>query len=116
MTAQPDRGSELKARQLGADDYITKPVDFDILEMIINARLAGVARNEIWPTLVSLSDREAQLLTWVARGKTSVEIGEMLNMPKRTVEFHLDAARTKLGASTRTEAAFKAAIGRLIKP
>jgi response regulator RpfG family c-di-GMP phosphodiesterase len=31
LTAQPDRESELKARQLGAGDYIAKPVDFDIL-------------------------------------------------------------------------------------
>jgi DNA-binding CsgD family transcriptional regulator len=40
----------------------------------------------------------------------------MLDMPKRTVDFHLDNARAKLGASTRIEAAVKAAMGRLIKP
>lgn len=116
LTALADRDSELRGRQLGADDYITKPVDFDIVETIINARLAGVARNEIWPTLVNLNDREAEALTWVARGKTSAQVSEMLDMSKRTVEFHLENARAKLGASTRTEAAFKAAIGGLIKP
>jgi len=56
------------------------------------------------------------MLTWVARGRTSAQIAEMLDMPKRTVEFHLDSARTKLGASNRTEAALKATLGRLIKP
>jgi DNA-binding NarL/FixJ family response regulator len=116
LTALADRDNELRGRDLGADDYITKPVDFDILETIINARLAGVARNEIWPTLVNLNAREAETLTWVARGKTSAQIAEMLEMPKRTVEFHLDNARAKLRASTRTEAALKATMGRLIKP
>jgi DNA-binding NarL/FixJ family response regulator len=116
LTALADRDNELRGRKLGADDFITKPIDFDILETIINPRLAGVARNEIWPRLVNLNDREAEVLTWVARGKTSVQIAEMLDLTKRTVEFNLDNARAKLRASTRTEAAVKAAMGRLIKP
>ena len=37
-------------------------------------------------------------------------------MTKRTVDFHTDNARVKLGAETRTEAAIKAACGRLIEP
>jgi DNA-binding response OmpR family regulator len=44
LTALTDRDNELKGRQLGADDYVTKPIDFDVLTMIINARLGGVAR------------------------------------------------------------------------
>jgi DNA-binding response OmpR family regulator len=35
LTALTDRDVELKARQLGADDFVTKPVDFDLLEAII---------------------------------------------------------------------------------
>ena len=49
LTALTDRDSELKGRQLGADDYVTKPIDFDVLATIITARLAGVARTELWP-------------------------------------------------------------------
>ena len=40
LTALTDRNNELKGRQLGADDYVTKPIDFDVLETIIMARLA----------------------------------------------------------------------------
>jgi len=116
LTALTDRYHQLRSRSLGADDYVTKPIDFDILETIINARLAaGVARNVIWLKSVNLNDREAEVLTWAARGKTSAQIGDTLDMPKRTVDFHLDNARNKLGAATRTEAVFKAAWGRLIK-
>jgi DNA-binding NarL/FixJ family response regulator len=116
LTALSDRDDELRGRQLGADDYITKPIDFDILESIINARLAGVARNEIWPKLTNLNDREAEILTWAARGKTSAQIAEVLGLAKRTIDFHLDNARLKLGARTRTEAVVKAAFGKFIKP
>src|SRR5581483_4127805 len=104
LTALADRDSELKGRRLGADDYVTKPIDFDLLATIITARLAGVARTELWPKAVGLNDREVECLTWAARGKTSTEIAQILDLTKRTVDFHIDNARGKLGATTRTEA------------
>jgi DNA-binding response OmpR family regulator len=116
LTALTDRDNELKGRQLGADDYVTKPIDFDLLDAIIKARLAGVARNKVWPKLIDLNDREVETLTWAARGKTSSEIAQILGLSKRTVDFHIDNAREKLGAATRVEAAIKAATGRLIEP
>jgi DNA-binding NarL/FixJ family response regulator len=116
LTALSDRENELRGRQLGADDYVTKPIDFDVLATIITARLAGVARMELWPKLVDLNDREVEALTWVARGKTSAEIAQILGLSKRTVDFHVDNARSKLGAVTRTQAVMKAADGGLIEP
>src|SRR5246500_247104 len=116
LTALSDREDELKGRQLGADDYVTKPIDFDVLGAIIAARLARVARADLWPKLIDLNDREVETLTWVARGKTSAEIAQILGLTKRTVDFHTDNARGKLGAATRTEAAIKAASGKLIEP
>jgi CheY-like chemotaxis protein len=82
LTALADRDNELKGRRLGADDYVTKPIDFDVLATIINARLAGVARTKLRPKLVKLNDREIQALTWVARGKTSAEIARKLDLVK----------------------------------
>ncbi|HLN10619.1 MAG TPA: response regulator transcription factor [Xanthobacteraceae bacterium] len=116
LTALSDRDNELKGRGLGADDYVTKPVDFDVLFAIISARLARVARSEIWPKSVHLNDRESETLTWAARGKTSAEIARILSLSKRTVDFHLDNARHKLGVATRIQAAIKAASGHLIDP
>jgi DNA-binding response OmpR family regulator len=116
LTALTDRDNELKGRQLGADDYVTKPIDFELLAIIITARLAGVARTGVWPKTVGLNDREVEVLTWVARGKTSAEIAQIIGLTKRTVDFHIDNARGKLGAATRTEAVIKATTGRLIEP
>jgi DNA-binding NarL/FixJ family response regulator len=116
LTALTDRDNELKGRQLGADDYVTKPIDFELLATIITARLAGVARLGLRPAAAPLNEREVEVLTWAARGKTSAEIAKILDLTKRTVDFHIDNARGKLGAATRTEAVLKAATGRLIEP
>jgi DNA-binding response OmpR family regulator len=116
LTALTDRENELKGRQLGADDYVRKPVDFDVLVAIVNMRLARALRNETWPNPVGLSEREVETLTWAARGKTSAEIARILDLTKRTVDFHIDNARIKLGVATRIQAAIKATSFRLITP
>jgi DNA-binding response OmpR family regulator len=116
LTALADRDNEIRGRQLGADDYVTKPVEFEVLAAVINARLKRVARSSVWPLQIDLGDRERETLTWAARGKTFAEIGEILGLSRRTVEFHLDNARKKLGVPTRTQALIKAAIGELIDP
>ena len=116
LTAMSDRNNELKGRKLGADDYVTKPIDFDLLNEIIAARLRHIARSEVWAQHANLNDREIETLTWSARGKTSNEIAEILGLSKRTVDFHIESAVRKLGVATRIEAAVKAASGRLIKP
>jgi DNA-binding response OmpR family regulator len=116
LTALADRESNLKGRHLGADDYVVKPIDFEILATVIMARFAGVARSEIWPKAVGLTAREVETLTWAARGKTSKEIAGIVGLTKRTVDFHIDNARVKLGTMTRIETVIKAMSGRLIEP
>lgn len=116
LTALIDREIQLKGRQLGADDFVTKPIDFDVLSLIIKARLARVARNDIWSQAIVLTEREIDTLTWSARGKTSSEIAMIIGLTKRTVDFHIENARRKLDVATRTEAVVKAASGGLIDP
>ena len=67
------------------------------------------------PRRVTLSDRQIETLTWAARGKTSAEIARIVGLTKRTVDFHLDNARHKLGAATRLETVIKALTRKLIK-
>jgi LuxR family quorum sensing-dependent transcriptional regulator len=52
----------------------------------------------------TLTDRERDVLAWVAEGKSSWEIGEILGVTERTVNFHADQARKKLDAVTRPHA------------
>jgi DNA-binding response OmpR family regulator len=114
LTALSDRDTELRGRQLGADDYVAKPIDFDVLDAILTARLAGVARMQVWRRDVELTDRETESLTWSARGKTSDEIAQILGLSRRTIDFHLDNARAKLGVATRIEAVATAVAANLI--
>ena len=86
------------------------------LAFIVEARLAGVARSKMLPKIAKLNKREIEVLTWVSRGKKSLEIARKLRLSKRTVDFHIDNARIKLRAATRTEAAIKAAASGLIEP
>jgi LuxR family quorum sensing-dependent transcriptional regulator len=63
----------------------------------------------------TLSAREIEVLTWVARGKSAWEIGEILHITKRTVDEHVRAAARKLGAVNRTQAVALAIRDRIIE-
>ena len=115
LTAMAQRESELRGRSLGADDYVTKPVDFEILISIVQTRLAKRVRPRAALPPVHLSEREVEVLAWSARGKTSGEIATILGLSKRTVDFHIDNARQKLGVATRIEAVVKASSAGIIK-
>jgi LuxR family quorum sensing-dependent transcriptional regulator len=55
------------------------------------------------------------VLTWVARGKTASEIGEILGITKRTVDEHVQTAVRKLGAANRTQAVVRALVHKIIE-
>lgn len=50
----------------------------------------------------TLSEREREILRWVAIGKTSLDIADILSLSMSTVNFHVENARRKLGTSTRS--------------
>ncbi|MGH7843641.1 MAG: helix-turn-helix transcriptional regulator [Candidatus Binatia bacterium] len=51
-----------------------------------------------------LTKREAEVLYWVAQGKTNVEIGTILSTRPKTVEKHLERVYQKMGVENRTAA------------
>jgi DNA-binding CsgD family transcriptional regulator len=51
-----------------------------------------------------LTRKEIECLTWCKEGKTNWEIGEILVISEKTVEFHLRNATRKLGATNRISA------------
>jgi LuxR family transcriptional activator of conjugal transfer of Ti plasmids len=47
-----------------------------------------------------LTQRERQCLAWTAQGKTVADIAVLVEIARRTVVFHLENARRKLGAAS----------------
>lgn len=115
LTAFSQRTHQLQARQLGCDDYVTKPIDFELLIAIIRHRLAAAEKGAEKSSL-RLTEREIEILTWVARGKSSSDIATILDISERTVNFHMDNAMRKAGVATRVQAAVKCALLGLIDP
>jgi DNA-binding NarL/FixJ family response regulator len=99
----------------------TDAFDFDCNGLALRARRLGQAgagqsllllekRGEAAaaaPSLASyrLTQREIEVLMWVARGKTNKDIADILGMSPRTVNKHLEHIYVKLGVETRTAAA-----------
>ena len=52
----------------------------------------------------TLTDREAEVLSYLADGWSNDEIADRLGIGARTVRFHLDNVYRKLGVGRRTEA------------
>ncbi|HYP17834.1 MAG TPA: response regulator transcription factor [Opitutus sp.] len=101
---------------LGADDYLVKPVNPDDLVAAVHARLrrASAVAPRVTSTAeagperllpLGLTPREAEILLWVARGKTNPEIATILGIGLTTVKKHLEAVFAKLGVENRTSAA-----------
>ncbi|MGJ4948770.1 helix-turn-helix transcriptional regulator [Bradyrhizobium sp. HKCCYLS20291] len=59
-------------------------------------------------TAIKLSLRERECLKWTADGKSSWDIGIILNISENTINFHLKKAMRKLGTNSRTVAVVKA--------
>jgi len=57
---------------------------------------------------LQLTAREAEVLQWIANGKTNREIAEILGISPRTINKHLEQLFPKLGVENRTAAAAKA--------
>lgn len=61
-----------------------------------------------------LSAREAEVLLWIARGKSNKDISDILGISPRTVNKHLEQIFTKMGIENRASAA-ALAVGALAK-
>lgn len=54
---------------------------------------------------LGVTAREAEVLLWIARGKSNRDIGDILGMSPRTVNKHLEQIYVKLGVENRAAAA-----------
>jgi DNA-binding NarL/FixJ family response regulator len=120
----------LDAVRAGAKGYLLKGAGLDevlhavrvaalggsLLEPKVAERLLGsmerMLRSGKVPT--SLTERERDILTRIARGLSNKAIGDELHLAERTIKFHATIIFQKLGVANRAEAVAKALRDRLI--
>ncbi|WP_312017749.1 LuxR family transcriptional regulator [Bradyrhizobium sp. CIR18] len=71
-----------------------------VIAMYFHAHAKLAAQSERMVGGVLLSSRELECLEWSSQGKSFSDIGIILDIARRTVAFHLDNARAKLGVSS----------------
>jgi LuxR family transcriptional regulator, quorum-sensing system regulator SinR len=93
-TAQRDRLARNIGDVLAFGTYFHEFFIHNFVDRGMPSRLRGAA----------LTEREIEVLGLVARGLTAEDIALKLEIVARTVRFHVDSARTKMGALNREEA------------
>lgn len=115
LTAKGEKDDLRSGMNLGADDYLTKPVANDELVEAIEARLnrsARQAKRDFKPDFSSaeplvklgLTPRAAETLLWLCQGKTNSDIATILGITESTVKKHVQEIFEKLGVETRSAA------------
>lgn len=105
-----------RAFDAGVLGYLSKDKNSDDLLTAIREVAAGrqylspeisllLAKSE-WSA--HLTDRELEIVQWIARGKANKEIGEILTLSENTVKNHVKSILSKLNAKDRTHAVTEA--------
>ncbi len=68
----------------------------DIVESNLNEIVSPFARG-LSNSFMKLTPTEIQVANFIRQGKTTKEIADMLNLAVKTIEFHRDNIRTKIG-------------------
>lgn len=119
LTAKGEKDDLRSGMDLGADDYLTKPVANAELVRAIETRLRRSqqqAQREFRPDFSSaeplqkfgLTARATETLLWLAQGKTNPDIATILGITESTVKKHVQEIFGKLGVETRGAATVRA--------
>jgi DNA-binding NarL/FixJ family response regulator len=115
LTAKGERVDVRAGMDRGADDYLTKPASATDLLSAVAARLRRERQRppaDFRPDFSSavplqklgLTPREAEVLLWVAQGKSNLDIATILGTTENTVKKHLQNLFEKLGVDSRNAA------------
>ena len=118
MTGLDENAPAIEAIRAGASAYLPREASTDtFLRAIRGARAGQVAlSSQVAARLVhavdrpdAISQREAEVMRMVARGKANKQIARELNIAPSTVKSHVGSLLSKLGLLSRTQLALYAA-------
>jgi LuxR family transcriptional regulator, activator of conjugal transfer of Ti plasmids len=78
-----------------------------LIAIYLYAQLRDVTSAPTSPLRPCLTQRERVCLQWAARGKSALDTAEIINVSRRTVVFHTENAKRKLGVATVQQAVAK---------
>ncbi|MBL9132464.1 MAG: response regulator transcription factor [Verrucomicrobiaceae bacterium] len=121
LTAKSDKNDIRIGMNYGADDYLAKPVVRDDLLAAVQTRLTRAealrqrvaqsasfnpdfGRHDLLQKAYGLTPREAEVLTWVAQGKSNADVAAILEMSEKTAKQHLGVCFQKMGVESRNAA------------
>lgn len=111
--AEPDEIVSAIRVVAGGDALIQPSITRRLIETFVASRpLAGAGAAD----LSGLTDREREILTFVARGMSNDQIGERLFISPATVKTHLARVMAKLDAHDRAQLVVKAYESGLVRP
>jgi len=100
---EPDPKDVLKAMKPEVGPLFS-PACFEALAQELGVHVPKPSRRREWPA--GLTDREVEVLRWVATGASNRKIAHQLVVSEKTVAHHLDHIYNKLGVSSRAAAVF----------
>lgn len=80
-----------------------------VLAVVFHSRYTVLCGLQVQDPLIGLTPRESECLSWVAQGKSSWDIGQLMAVSEHTVNFHLKNAMRKFDTASRVTAAVRAA-------
>ncbi|MEM6915524.1 MAG: response regulator transcription factor [Verrucomicrobiota bacterium] len=105
-----------RAFEAGILGYLSKDKNSD--ELLSAIRAVGEGQQYLSPEIslllaksewsAHLTDRELEILQWIARGRANKQIGEELSLSENTVKNHVKSILSKLNAKDRTHAVTEA--------
>ena len=83
--------------------YVGQVASQEILLRLVEGEFEN--DNLVLKRKLQLTQRESEVLMWIARGNSNRDIAEILNLSPRTVNKHLEQIYSKLGVENRASAA-----------
>jgi DNA-binding NarL/FixJ family response regulator len=112
LSALGDPREIVEGKRLGADDYLVKPIDYDLLLATVHARLRQVRRIRAahpageaatLPTAFGLTPAEARIAVALTEGRPPMQIAADFGIARTTVAFHMRNIFQKTGTSRQAE-------------
>ena len=74
--------------------------ELHLIAIYLHAQLRNATPAPLLPLRPCLTQRERSCLQWAARGKSALDTAEIIRISRRTVVFHTENAKRKLGVAT----------------